>query len=288
MQLLSESIMVPQDLFLDTKQVQHLSLLFKHILVWPLDRNEPKEGGSELYNADINFLRNEGIVARCGIDMPISFGFSDGSTRNPIIENSDILIPLRMTGKVPDQLESMSHADKIIRHISSQLVLNDAPVTAHIPEQLLASSTKYQPCVELTLNNVPLPPDNMPWQDFVQFRNEEENISLLRDLRIWLHKQATTEVHPRVIQEELESLLEKYRKYMALQHKKYGNGVISTIMVAASEAATSLASLKPSDALKAIFGVKSRSIALAESELSAPGREISYIARAQDFVNNNC
>ena len=31
---------------------------------------------------------------------------------------------------------------------------------------------------------IPLPPENMPWQDFVQFRNDEENISLLRELRV--------------------------------------------------------------------------------------------------------
>ncbi|MDH5571055.1 MAG: hypothetical protein OEY89_04770 [Gammaproteobacteria bacterium] len=284
MELLSESIIVPRDLFSDIKQVQHLSLLFKQILVWPLDRNEVEKREMERLSSDLEYLASEGIVARCAIEMPISFGTSDGKMVNPMTDNADLILPIPIATNVPEQLQPMSHADRIIRHVASQLVINDAPVTAHIPESNLAKSDNYQPCLEITLKNIPLPPENMPWQDFVQFRKDEENISLLRDLRIWLHKQATTEVHPKLIQEELESLLEKYRKYMALQHKKYGEGFISTVMVGASEAVQNMASLKPTDALKSIFGVRSRNIALAEAELNAPGREISYIAKAQDLV----
>ena len=285
MDLLSEAIIVPRDLFSDVKQVQHLSLFFKKILVWPLNRNGVEESEAERLLSDIEYLASENIVTRCAIELPFGFDNGDGKIVNPLMDNADLLLPFTIAANVPEQLQSMTYADRLIRHIASQLLIDDAPVTAHIPVSNLAKSNKYHPCIEITLKNIPLPPENMPWQDFVQFRNDEENISLLRELRVWLHKQAKTEVHPKIMKEELESLLERYRKYMVLQHKKHGEGIISTVMVAATETVSNLVSLKPINALNSIFSVRSRNIALAEAELNAPGREVSYIARAQDLSN---
>ena len=155
---------------------------------------------------------------------------------------------------------------------------------AHATPTNLGGAKNELNTIEVVLKNIPLPPENIPWEDFIQFRNEEENIAKLRALRLWLQQRATSQESPRAIQEQLEHLLYEYQKYMEIQHKKYSQGVLSTLISATPEIVSSLITLNFGAALKSIFDVSGHSLSLTEAELSAPGREVSYIAKAKKFT----
>lgn len=290
--MLSRAIMAPRDLLLDTAEAQRMALFFDHILIWPLDRIDLQKEESARINAELEYLRESGVVLKCGFHMPpiISFQSADGQSWSPFdmaSENCDIVLPFQLVTGVPKESENEAHADRIVRHISSQLVYNEAPVLAHLKPVHLAQSGLPNNTVELVLKNVPLPPENMPWEDFVQFRKEEENIAKLRSLRIWLQKQASSKESASAMQEELEALLYEYQKYMEIQHKKYSEGIVSTLIASSCEIIGHLLALNPGSALKALFDVRAHSVALTEAEMSAPGREVSYIASARKLVKSH-
>lgn len=288
--MLSKAIMAPRDLLLDTAKVQRLALFFEHILIWKLDRGELSREDAERLNSDVEYLRSQKLVMQCGYEVPpiISFGLEDGGSWSPFdvtSKNCDLLFPTDLVWNIPKKVSSEAEADHVVRHLSSYLVYDGAPVLAHIEPSNISQAGMSPTAIEIVLKNVPVPPENMPWDDFLQFRKEEENIAKLRALRLWMRKQATSPEDLKVLQEELESLLYDYQKYMDIQHRKYGCGVVSTLIAATPEVISHLMQLNIGSALKAVLDMRAHGIALTEAEMSAPGREVSYIARARKFVS---
>ncbi|WP_296670787.1 hypothetical protein [Sulfuricaulis sp.] len=290
--------MATRDLIRDTAEAQRLALFFDHILIWPLDRHNLKftAADKEEYQslaAEIDYLSKKEVVVRVGTDGPRFIELkpaADGNSWNPFAalwpENCDLVLPFQILEGLhnPNELDDEETANTIIRNLSGRLRYKDAPVTAHVKTRHLPTSEGPPSTLEVCLKKVPLPPENMPWEDFLQFRNDEENVQRLLALRHWIQKQASSSEPASLIQEELESLLHDYQKYMDLQHKKHGEGIISTVMVASSEALAHLLDLKIGSALKAIFDLRAHSIALTEAEMTAPGREVSYIVKAREFI----
>ncbi|MEO0559110.1 MAG: hypothetical protein AAF170_13110 [Bacteroidota bacterium] len=122
----------------------------------------------------------------------------------------------------------------------------------------------------------------MPWEDLVQFRDDAESRSYLRKIRLWLQERAQVGTLGPIVSEELDDLLSDYRRYMKIQHKKYGNGIVSALILSSGDALANIMNMRPGSALRALIDVRRRKIALDEAELSAPGREIAYLAKAQD------
>lgn len=287
--MLSRAIMAPMDLVLDTAEAQRMALFFDHILIWPLSRKEYNKEENQRYSSELEYLREQGVAIKCGLDIPDFFrlGRSDGTSWSPMEEmkkDCDLLLPFQMNVGIPKQAENEAHADRLIRHLSSQLVYNEKPVVAHAEAANLSVTNKDLDALKITINNIPMPPVNIPWDDLLQFRNEEENVAKLRALRIWLKNRYSSNQSPREIQEELEHLLYEYRKYMEMQHKKFGQSAISALISSTPDIIASVATLNFGAAFKSIFEIRGCRLDLSEAELSAPGREVSYIAKARDFV----
>ena len=278
--------MAPMDLVINTPEAQRMALFFDYILIWGLSREQFSKEQNEQYSADLSYLREQGVVIKCGLGIPCfnasGYSFSLFEEMNT---DCDLLLPsLRDTG-VPKEVENETHADRVVRRLSSQLIYNDHPVVAHAnPNNLSINQQEYN-ALEITIKNIPIPPENIPWDDLIQFRREEENVAKLRALRLWLQRRAVSKQTPREIQEELEHLLYEYQKYMELQHKKFSQGVISTLISSAPEIVADIASLNFGNAIKSLFDIKGRHIELSEAELTAPGREVSYIFKAKQFTD---
>src|SRR3989344_6394283 len=248
--MLSRAIMATRDLINDTAEAQRLALFFDHILIWPIDRRDLKftAADKEEYqrlSAEIDYLSKKKVVVRVGHNGPRLIEVKpapDGNSWNPFSavwpENCDLVLPFQALDNIPQpsELGIEEHANHIICHLSAKLKYKDAPVTAHVKTRNLPKSEGPPSALEVCLKKVPMPPENMPWEDFLQFKNDEENVQRLLALRHWIQKQARSLESASLIQEELESLLQDYQKYMDLQHKKHGEGIISTVMVASSEA----------------------------------------------------
>lgn len=282
--------MAPMDLVLNTPEAQRMALFFDHILIWGLSREEFTKEQNAQYSADLSYLREQGVAIKCGLDIPnfFSFGTADGKSWSPLDEmkkDCDLLLPFQMSTGVPKEIESEAGADRLVRHLSSQLIYNEQPVVAHANPENISINQQEHNALEITINNIPMPPENIPWDDLIQFRREEETVAKLRAFRLWLQQRSVSKQTPREIQEELEHLLYEYQKYMEIQHKKFSQGAISTLISSTPELVTNIATLNFGNAVKMLFDIKGRHINLSEAELTAPGREVSYIAKLGQFTN---
>ena len=272
---LSRAIIVSRDAVLDTSRMQHLALLFEKIATWPVMRRELSAEEAARADMEAAFLSSAGVVVRCGTRVPPMTGLPFGH----IAKNADILFDFHFIGSAGPELPGEHFADTLIRHAASHVSFGHAPVVgdnfAPHPE---AKRGLSEQALQLTLRRLPVPPDGMPWQDFIQFRAESETQHHLRRLRLWLQKQARAASSPLEIEEELTCLLHEYEQYMKLQHRKFGEGILSTLLVGATDAVASLLNVKLGDTLKSLIDIRGRSTALSEAELLAPGREIAYIA----------
>jgi len=290
--MLSRTILAPRDILLDSSEAKRLALFFDDILLWQVDRTHVNEDNQKSLTADLNFLREQGLVKNLGVNVPniISFGNDKGETWSPFADankDTDIFIPIQAITSIPKSHphEVVNDVDRIIRHLAKGMVRQEdgSPVVAHANPCNLDTVNAPPTAIEIVLKNIPLPPENIPWVDLIQFRSDSENISKLRAFRIWLQKQATSPDTPQIMHQELEALMEDYKKYMNIQHQKHSKGVLSTVLTSAAAAVAQLESGNFSEALLALLGVRGHKLALEEAEMNAPGREVSYLVKAAEF-----
>lgn len=289
--MLNRAIISSQDSILDTVELQRMSLFFDHILILPIQRKKISSDESKRLYAELDFLREHDVAVKFGIETPfggmMGFGLEDGTIWDPgadLIKDSDFKLPWKLfaaTGNIP---EGEDHIDRVIHFYAKRLTYNEGPITAHAAPMNLVNKDSKTNAIEIVLKKVPMPPDNIPWSDFIQFRNDEENKHKLRALRIWLQKQAVNFESPSIIKEELEHLLFEYEKYMQIQHKKFSNGVISSLLCAAPEILANLKTLNFSSVFKSLMSIQGQSLELAEAELTAPGKEVSYISKVKKMI----
>lgn len=135
---------------------------------------------------------------------------------------------------------------------------------------------------ELVVRNLPMPEINTPWEKIIEFRKDEDARIKLQALKVWISDIAHQELAFNEVHDKLQYLLQDYKSSMDLHRMKTNSGTLETILVSTSEFAENLVRLQPSKAIKSLFGLKNRKIALFEAEKSAPGREIAYIVKAHE------
>lgn len=275
---------------MDVAEVQRIALLFDYILVWSVDRQKRSTEDLNRLNQEIDFLREMDVVRTCGPSFPFVARTKEGG-RHLFSQDLDVPIPyvlmnryLTIEDHAPDYASS---ADRVVHKISHAISYMGAPVAAHVaPSRLVASNGGDIPALRVVLSQIPFPAGDMPWQDFVQFRKEQESIAKLRALRLWIQKlgNSTHSVHE--MEEELLHLLEDYNAYMRLQRIKVSRGSLSTVVSSVAEAVGHTMLLNLGGAVKSLLDIRTQSIELKLAEFSAPGREVSYIAHAQNFLGN--
>lgn len=134
--------------------------------------------------------------------------------------------------------------------------------------------------IDLTITQFPVPDELTPWENIIEFKKENRDKLLL--LRRWIHEVTRKEMSLKDIYLELEYLKSEYEKAMRIYEIKYTQGVVETVITATLEMIENVARLQPSKVAKSLFNIKRRKVDLLEAELKAPGREISYVVKAQE------
>lgn len=293
---LSRSILVPFDALADTAAAQQLAIMFDRIFVWQLNRRLLSADESRRVHDDLAFLRSHTVAGLMVPSIPIAFGTDDnGQPLTPArMLGADIEVPIHLAIADSGLGAGLGPTDSVLRNVASSLWWNYAPVSAQIesgfpavPHGQTTTGVVGGTGVRILVKNVPLLPSEIPWKDVLEFRADAENRQHLRLLRLWLQKQTASQPLQQGIEEELESLLYDYRKYMAIQHKKYRGGTLATVISGVGNAITQAAAGQFMGAASAIVDIWQQSMALSEAELGAPGREVSYIIRAEDFAKKH-
>ncbi len=134
--------------------------------------------------------------------------------------------------------------------------------------------------LSLIIRELPLPTIDENWSEIVDFRNEPEAKGLMAGLREWVADVARSDRSSTEIQDKLAYLLYRYRSAVKLYRLRYQVGSISVVVKTTLDAASYALRLQLGKAFDSLFAIHEGKMKLLESELSAPGHELAYIARA--------
>jgi hypothetical protein len=137
--------------------------------------------------------------------------------------------------------------------------------------------------LDVVIRSFPVPAYGTSMERILDFRNDPDTKAKLLSLRRWIHRVAGTAASPGAIAAELADAVYTYEKHMSLKHLRHRKGVVRTIVGTTLEVVENLAHFKPKAAFDAFFEISDRKVELEEAELTAPGRELAFIAKARQF-----
>ncbi len=141
--------------------------------------------------------------------------------------------------------------------------------------------------LRVVFESLPLPNSETPWEAIVDWRRDPEATEQYRALRAWIARFARENPEAVDIEEELISKLATYERYIAIQHKKMQRTRLEAVVLPLAEIAEDALHLRLSGAASKLFGLFKEEVGLLESELSAPGREVAYIASSRARFGSN-
>jgi hypothetical protein len=153
------------------------------------------------------------------------------------------------------------------------------PYTEYTRE--LPNSSKSN-IAQVVINNLPLPSNETPWEQIIDYRNDAETQKLLLSLRRWIGKISTENSSPLEIEEEIESLIHEFQEHMKFHNMKANTEALEVIVNSTADVLGNLLTLKFSKIIEPLFAIKKRQLSLLEAELSAPGKAMAYIIKSRE------
>jgi hypothetical protein len=141
--------------------------------------------------------------------------------------------------------------------------------------------------VQIILNSLPIPDDSTSWEQILEYRSDLDSQHRFLDLRNWMNEVARGRLSVIEIEQKLEHLISQYQRHMKLHKMKTNTGTLETYLTIGFEFLEELLRLKLSKAVKALFSLKHRRIALMEGELTSPGSEVAYVIKAREMFPNS-
>lgn len=152
--------------------------------------------------------------------------------------------------------------------------------------QALPNSNKSD-VIQIVINNLPLPSNETPWEQIIDYRNDPENQNNLLGLRQWIRKISKEGLPKAEIEDEIEWRINEFQNHMKLHKMKVNTETLEVIVKTPLEMIENLIKLKFSKIPEPFFALKKRQINLMEAELNAPGREMAYIIKAKDTFQSS-
>jgi hypothetical protein len=141
--------------------------------------------------------------------------------------------------------------------------------------------TSKSAVISVVIDQLPIPDNNIPWEQIIDYRNDSKNQEALVALRKWINKISIGSFSATEIEEELEWLMNQFNRNMRLARMKANNACLETIIKAPLEIIEELPKFKFSKILDPLFALQKRRISLMESEMNSQGNEIAYIIKTK-------
>lgn len=137
------------------------------------------------------------------------------------------------------------------------------------------SEPTYHPVLQVALKALPTPDDSHSWEEILEFRERlgDKRWAFRRFLRTLAAKRQTMPE----IRDEIEWLVNEYRRGIEIHGMKAGATFVDVFLVSPMEIIEDIAKFRWSKVLKGAFSVRRRNAELLEAEMKAPGRECAYV-----------
>lgn len=135
---------------------------------------------------------------------------------------------------------------------------------------------------QIVIKNLPLPNNETPWEQLIDYRNDVKTQKLLLLLRRWINRISTQNLSSLEIEDEIEFLINEFQEHMKFHKMRANTETIEVIVNSASDVLGNLLTLKFSKIFEPVFAIKKRQLLLMEAELSAPGKEMAYVIKSRE------
>lgn len=279
----------PRSVIDDTPTLQRMVLFYDqlHLLV-PISRNVKEEAESPAM-ADLDYLREQGVALNVGPQIPpIGIGFSDGSKhslRSLVAADVDAFIPFQLLDLAAPLYEGESNDDRRLRHIAQYVrppASDFTTIALAAPPPIPDGTPASSQLLEIAIQGLALPPDDVPWQDLIQYRRSPGHVRELATLRSWMRKLARGGTSPAELKEELRGALDHYRREARAAHHRMVLGNLSVVL--------SLPAIAADPSLAAAIAATGVLIGLRAQrpdpvlEAAAPGREVAYLYNTERWL----
>lgn len=134
----------------------------------------------------------------------------------------------------------------------------------------------------LILKRLPIPDDNVPWEQILDYRGDPVVMLFRSGLTQWIIKTIKEETTVREAEQEIEYLLHSYERSMAYHKMKYRYGTHSLLIKLPLALAEDLIKLRFGKLTDRFLEYRELRLALLNAELNSPGNEIAYILKTQE------
>jgi len=228
---ISKQIIAPRDLILNSVVSKNIALFFDEIWIWPIDSNSLSAEDELRLKREMEFLRDNGVVKLLGIDpaSPVNFGAGVKSfseffqlPKELLQQDMDMPIPFEIFSYTDDSPYHIENpADMMVRLLSYRLQKElNVPLSAYLsPANMLISGQSFN-SIELIINNLPIPPVDISWEDLIQFRYDTDQVNQLARLRLCLQKYTSPAYSYEDINEEIRYLINEHEKLIENNFKR--------------------------------------------------------------------
>lgn len=136
--------------------------------------------------------------------------------------------------------------------------------------------------LQLVLKSLPIPDELTPWEQILEFKSDIDSQEKFFALKIWINEIASQNLSINEIEEKLEWLLHSYKKHMELHKIRFKKGILEAFIITSAEVIEDTVNLRFSKLAKSLFSLRKKKIDLMETEMKAPGYEVSYIIKARE------
>lgn len=148
-----------------------------------------------------------------------------------------------------------------------------------------SSISKSQQVLQIVLKRFPIPRADLPLEDILAFRRDQETKYKFDKLWHWMQKVAMGNTDPKEIEEELDWLLTDYRFQIQQISKTVRTDRLKAWLTVPANVLENLVHLKFGRATALLLDVKSASIAAHREELKTPGNEIAYLNESIELLS---
>jgi len=304
---MGESIAVIPPPFNNSASLKRLALMFDRVCVHHLDMISSPPRGMESTTA---FLASQ---ARYLIENGIAFEPPKTSFEGLILDYSGkkdrikisypgippMIIKFKYKKKA-DRMDAILNAfvrshghleDQLTRIYSCELRSEYGMETYPIVKGALRSAEGFDKqksdILTIVIGALPEPSDSVPWDQILDYRNDPDSRCKFLALRNWMIDMAHANYSPVELTQKLEYLIDQYEQHLKLHRMKTNARSLETILVAGAEFVENLTRLRFSRIAKGLFTIRHQRIALHEAELTVPGREVAYIAKARESFSSD-
>ncbi len=137
------------------------------------------------------------------------------------------------------------------------------------------------PVLEVILESLPVPVDNLPWEQVLEYRSDPESQRKFTALRVWMQDIVRKDYSKKEIEERILHMTNEYERHMKIHDLKTKRGTLKVVLVTSLETIENLVKFKWSKSVESLFTLFEKKYDLIEAEMKAPGKEIAYILDAQ-------